>query len=90
VIEDEIVHRERRLTGEARQGSLYEEISSDKRRLKEDETPCRVADDPVVVLNSRPKKPGNRVEEKTERTGTLVCWGWRRCQKRRQLRRGEV
>ena len=32
--------------------------------------PCRVADDPVVVWNSQSEKPGNRVEEKTERTGT--------------------
>jgi hypothetical protein len=28
--------------------------------------PFRVADDPLVLLNSHPEKLGNRVEEKTE------------------------
>jgi hypothetical protein len=31
-----------------------------------------VADDPVVVSKLRPKKPGNRVEEKTATTFDLV------------------
>ena len=36
---------------------------------------CRVADDPVVVLNSRPEKPGNSVEDKTERTDAACASG---------------
>jgi|CXWJ01.1.fsa_nt_gi hypothetical protein len=33
---------------------------------------CEVADEPVVVNKSRPEKPGNRVEEKTAMTSSLV------------------
>jgi hypothetical protein len=40
----------------------------DKRRLKEGETFCRVADEPVVVVKYPPEKPGNGVEDKTDTT----------------------
>lgn len=36
---------------------------------------CEVADDPVVVKKSRPEKPGNRVEDKTATTSSLVWAG---------------
>jgi len=35
---------------------------------------CRVADEPVVVMNPRPMKAGNRPEGKTE--GTVPKWNW--------------
>ena len=35
---------------------------------------CKVADEPVVVKKSRPVKPGNGVEEKTEMTRWLLTW----------------
>lgn len=62
----------------------------DKRRLKEGEMFCRVTDEPVVVVKYPPEKPGNGVEDKTDTTCGLVRRGWRRSQKRRWLRRGEV
>jgi hypothetical protein len=37
---------------------------------------CEVADESVVVMKFRPEKPGNRVEEKTGMTCSLVCRGW--------------
>lgn len=33
---------------------------------------CRVADEPVVVMKSPPKKPGNGAEEKTGMTCIMV------------------
>lgn len=36
---------------------------------------CKVADEPVVVMKSRPVKPGNGVEDKTETTRWLLTWG---------------
>jgi hypothetical protein len=50
---------------------------------------CEVADDSVVVLKSRPKKPGNGVEDKTGTTHGLFM-GAVGCQKRRRLRRDEA
>jgi len=44
-------------------------ILPDKRKLKEGERLCRVADEPVVVLKFPPVKPGNSVEDKTE----MIC-----------------
>jgi hypothetical protein len=38
---------------------------------------CRVADDPVVVMKSPPKKRGNAVEGKTGMTCIIVCRGFR-------------
>ena len=35
---------------------------------------CRVADEPVVVMKSRPVKPGNSVEDKTGMTASTVWW----------------
>jgi len=35
-----------------------------------------VADDSVVVKKSRPEKAGNRLEEKTGTTRSVVCGGW--------------
>lgn len=50
---------------------------------------CEVADDPVVVMKSRPVKPGNGVEGKTKTTRWSLPGGRAR-QKRHGLRRGEV
>ena len=50
---------------------------------------CRVADESVVVLNSRPVKAGNRPEDKTGRTSCFVAVGFGRSQKRPDLRRDE-
>ena len=36
---------------------------------------CEVADEPVLVLKSRPVKPGNGMEEKTEATRWFLAWG---------------
>jgi len=36
---------------------------------------CRVADDPVVAINSRPVKAGNSLEDKTGKTLRLVAVG---------------
>ena len=47
----------------------------DKRQLKENTMRCEVADEPVVVKKSRPVKPGNSVEDKTEMTRWLVHLG---------------
>ena len=48
---------------------------------------CRVSDEPIVVMKSRPVKPGNGVEDKTEMTRRLLAWGlsW---PKARQLAKG--
>ena len=35
-----------------------------------------MADDSVVVKKSRPEKAGNRLEEKTGTTRSVVCGGW--------------
>ena len=35
---------------------------------------CEVADEPVVVMKSRPVKPGNGVEDKTEMTRRRLAW----------------
>jgi len=35
-----------------------------------------VAEDSVVVMKSRPEKAGNRLEEKTGMTRSMVCGGW--------------
>jgi hypothetical protein len=35
---------------------------------------CRVADEPVVVMKSRPVKPGNSVEGKTGMTASTDWW----------------
>lgn len=37
---------------------------------------CKVADESVVVKKSRPEKAGNRLEEKTGTTRSVVCGGW--------------
>lgn len=50
---------------------------------------CRVADESVVVLNSRPVMAGNRPEDKTGMTSCLVAMGFGKCQKRPDLRRDE-
>ena len=36
---------------------------------------CEVADESVVVLKFRPMKPGNSVEDKTERTDAACASG---------------
>ena len=36
---------------------------------------CEVTDEPVVVMKSRPMKPGNGVEEKTKTTRRPLAWG---------------
>jgi|MDSY01.1.fsa_nt_gb hypothetical protein len=36
---------------------------------------CGVSDEPIVVMKTRPMKPGNGVEEKTELTRWLLTWG---------------
>lgn len=70
VFEDAIAHRELALTGEA----LYrrsERLAEDGPARGNPSSPlmtCRVADEPVVVMKSRPVKPGNSVEEKTGMT----------------------
>ena len=46
----------------------------DERKLEESGMRCEVADEPVVVLKSRPVKPGNGVEDKTERTRWFLAW----------------
>lgn len=48
-----------------------------------------MADESVVVLKSRPKKAGNRLEDKTGMTNGLFI-GADMCQKPYQLRREEV
>lgn len=49
---------------------------------------CRMADEPVVVINPQPMKAGNSLEDKTEETLHLLRWGVD-SQKRLRLRRGE-
>lgn len=39
---------------------------------------CEVADEPVVVMKSRPVKAGNSAEGKTEETIAMVQWGQRK------------
>lgn len=51
---------------------------------------CEVADESVVVSKARPVKPSNGVEDKTKPTFAGTCKGAIRCQKRGELRRGEV
>ena len=48
---------------------------------------CGVSDEPIVVMKSRPVKPGNGVEDKTEMTRWFLAWGlsW---PKARQLAKG--
>lgn len=48
---------------------------------------CGVSDEPIVVMKSRPVKPGNGVEDKTEMTRRFLAWGlsW---PKARQLAKG--
>lgn len=76
VFEDAIAHREPVLTGEA----LYRrsERSSEGGSARGDSSSplmtCRVADEPVVVMKSRPVKPGNSVEGKTGMTASMVWW----------------
>ncbi len=36
---------------------------------------CGVSDEPIVVMKSRPMKPGNGVEDKTEMTRWFLAWG---------------
>lgn len=50
---------------------------------------CRVADESVVVINSRPVMAGNRPEDKTGRTPCFVTAGFGKRQKRLDLRRDE-
>lgn len=76
VFEDAIAHWEPALTGEA----LYRcsERCSEGGTVRGDSSSvpmtCRVADEPVVVMKSRPVKPGNRVEDKTGMTASRVWW----------------
>ena len=51
---------------------------------------CEVADEPVVVLNTQPVKASNGVEDKTEWIIDIEFGGAHSCQKRYELRRGEV
>ena len=48
---------------------------------------CGVSDEPIVVTKTRPMKPGNGVEGKTELTRWLLTWrlSW---PKARQLAKG--
>jgi len=78
VLEDGIIHRDRKLTGEAQQGSQRKGILPDEKRFKKGRMPCRVADEPVVVMKFPPMKPGNGVEDKTEMTCGQVRRGRRR------------
>ena len=76
VFEDAIAHREPALTGEA----LYrrsEQLAEGGTARGDSSSPpmtCRVADEPVVVMKSRPVKPGNSVEGKTGMTASRVWW----------------
>jgi len=66
--------RQAGLTGEARHHP-YERIGPNKWRHKGGTKWCGVADESVVVINFRPMKAGNRLEEKTGRTLHLVAVG---------------
>jgi hypothetical protein len=52
-----------------------------------------VAEDSVVVTKSQPEKAGNRLEDKTGTTRSVVCGGWCRpkaaseCEGRKFIRR---
>jgi hypothetical protein len=35
---------------------------------------CEVSDEPIVVMKSRPMKPGNGVEGKIETTRWFLAW----------------
>ena len=63
------------LTGEARHHPP-ERVGSNKWRHKGETKWCGVADESVVVINSRPVKAGNRLEEKTGRTLHLIAVGY--------------
>jgi hypothetical protein len=78
VFEDAIAHREPALTGEAPY-RRSEQLAEDGLARGNPSNPlmtCRVADEPVVVMKSRPVKPGNSVEVKTGMTASSV---WRAC-----------
>jgi hypothetical protein len=75
VIEGGVVHRESEVTGEA----LYRSVPSADRETQEETQGrtkrCKVADESVVVMKSRPEKAGNSLEEKTGTTRGLVRGG---------------
>jgi hypothetical protein len=75
VIEDAAVYRESEVTGEA----LYRSVQAADREIQEETQGrakrCKVADDSVVVMKSRPEKAGNRLEEKTGTTRGVVRGG---------------
>ena len=90
MFEDAIAHREYALTGEAlhcfrilRNREAQGEIQGGSKR-------CEVADDSVVVMKSRPVKPGNSVEDKTGMTQRPGSLGAVMRQKPWLLRRDEV
>ncbi len=76
VFEDAIAHREPALTGEAlyRRSEWYFEGGPARGNSSNPLMTCRVADEPVVVMKSRPVKPGNSVEDKTGMTASTVWW----------------
>jgi hypothetical protein len=49
-------------------------VSSNKPKGKGEKKWCRVADEPVVVMNLQPMKAGNGLEGKTEGTASVRCW----------------
>lgn len=77
VFEDAIAHREPALTGEAlhrRSEVFFFEDGSARGSSSSPLMTCRVADEPVVMMKSRPVKPGNSVEDKTGMTTSTVWW----------------
>lgn len=76
VFEDAIAHREPALTGEAlyRRSERYTEDDIVRGDSSNPLMSCRVADEPVVAMKSRPMKPGNSVEDKTGMIVSRVWW----------------
>ena len=68
--EDGAVHRVFAVTGEA--SYRPERVGEAQEETQGGPMWCEVADDPVVVMKSRPMKAGNGVEEKTETNLDLV------------------
>ena len=68
MIEGGVVHRESEVTGEA----LYRSVQLADSEIQEEtqgrSKRCKVADESVVVMKSRPEKAGNSLEEKTGMT----------------------
>ena len=75
MIEGGVAHREPEVTGEA----LYRSVPSADSEIQEETQGrtkrCKVADESVVVMKSRPEKAGNSLEEKTWTTRGQVRGG---------------